>query len=50
VIGRSMFVSALGAEFIVRMSLTAWRQSRDLAASETVRTYEGAMEGLEAVA
>jgi hypothetical protein len=50
VIGRSMFVSALGAEFIVRMSLTAWRQGRDLTASETVKTYEGAMEGLEAVA
>ena len=34
VIGRSMFVSALGAEFIMRLSLTAWRQNRDIAASD----------------
>ncbi|MDR3403042.1 MAG: hypothetical protein P4L99_11145 [Chthoniobacter sp.] len=50
VLGRSMFVSALGAEFIMRMNLTAWRQGRDLAASETVGAYDGAMEGLQKIA
>jgi len=50
VLGRSMFVSALGAEFIMRMNLTAWRQGRDLAASETVGAYDGALEGLQKIA
>jgi len=50
VLGRSMFISALGAEFIMRMNLTAWRQGRDLAASDTLTVYDGAMEGLQKVA
>jgi hypothetical protein len=42
-LGRSMFVSALGAEFIIRMSLTAWRHNRAVTASDTATTYDSAM-------
>jgi hypothetical protein len=44
-----MFVSALGAEFIMRMSLNAWRHSHDLSASETVAAYDAAMTNGETV-
>lgn len=47
IIGRSMFVSALGAEFIMRMNLTAWTHGRALAASESAEGYESAMAGME---
>ena len=43
VIGRSMFVSALGAEFIMRMSIKAWRHNRDLTTSENLTSYDEAM-------
>jgi len=42
-LGRSMFVSALGAEFIIRMSLTAWRQNRAVFASDTATAYDSGM-------
>jgi hypothetical protein len=49
VLGRSMFVSALGAEFIVRMSVTAWRHNRAIIASDTATTYDEAMAATGAV-
>lgn len=49
VIGRSMFVSALGAEFILRISLAAWRQNRDLTTSTTATAYDEAMAAGETV-
>jgi len=42
-LGRSMFVSALGAEFIIRMSLTAWRQNRAVFASDSAAAYDSGM-------
>jgi hypothetical protein len=42
-LGRSMFVSALGAEFIIRMSLTAWRHNHAVFASDTATAYDSAM-------
>jgi hypothetical protein len=48
-IGRSMFVSALGAEFIFRMSLGAWRQNRSLTESTSATAYDSAMAAGEIV-
>jgi lysylphosphatidylglycerol synthetase-like protein (DUF2156 family) len=49
VIGRSMFVTALGADLIMRMNLLSWRHQRTTTASEAAPAYHGAMGALETI-
>jgi hypothetical protein len=49
IISRSMFVSVVGAEVILRLNLAAWQQGRALATSEAATPYDEAMEATAAI-
>ncbi len=49
IIGRSMFVSVVGAELMMRLNLMSWTQNREVAAYESVGTYDGAMEQMQGI-
>jgi hypothetical protein len=49
IIGRSMFVSVVGAELMMRLNLMSWTQNRAVAASDSATQYDGAMEQMQTV-
>lgn len=49
IIARSMFVGVLGAELMMRLSVTAWTQNRLVAASEAAEPYDQAMAQMQAI-
>jgi len=50
IISRSMFVSVVGAELMMRINLMSWQQGRAVSASESAGPYDGAMEQMATVA
>jgi hypothetical protein len=49
IISRSLFVSVLGVELMMRLNLTAWKQNRALVASDAATPYDEAMEAAGAI-
>lgn len=48
-LARSLFVTVLGADLFMRISLRAWEQSREWAASDHTGTYDRTMEAIRGV-
>ena len=46
-LARSLFVCALGADFFVRMNLTAWRQGKTLEGTPAAQSYDEAMQAID---
>jgi hypothetical protein len=47
-LGRSMFVTVLGADLLLRATLSAWRQQREFLHADPAKDYNRLMEKLEA--
>lgn len=49
IIGRSMFVSVVGAELMMRLNLMSWIQNKAVAASDSAAQYDDAMGQMQTV-
>lgn len=49
-VGRSLFMTALGADLVMRMNLTNWKNSREFAGSPAAEGYDRVMGALEQAA
>ncbi len=48
-IGKSMFVTVLGSDVLMRANLSAWRNHRNFSGTEEANNYDYTMENLERI-